>query len=173
MRESIIKKLSATGRENITDLIDWLDSTDFFTAPASAKHHLNVEGGLAYHSWSVYQTLRQLDRITNLHLSEETMIITALLHDVCKINRYHKKDDGWEHHEQLPLGHGEKSVILIQRYIKLTDQESMMIRWHMGGYDDSFRRYSNDIQKIYPESLMLYFADHMSSAFFEEDFDTQ
>ena len=62
-----------------------------------------------------------------------------LLHDVCKANYYHRDSDGWTVRDALPMGHGEKSVYLIQKHMDLTDEEALAIRWHMGAYDEAYR----------------------------------
>ena len=170
--------LRETGRERIEDLIAWLENeTDFFSAPASAKTHGAYEGGLLIHSLSVYKILQNFSKnIPNV--KQEAIIISALLHDLCKVNFYVKgvrnvKIPGerrWEEVEvyniedTLPLGHGEKSVYLAMKYISLTDEEAMAIRWHMGGYDDAARSYVGGMAQSaayrkYPLAAALAMAD--------------
>lgn len=125
-------------------------NSDFFTAPASTQYHLSCEGGLCTHSLHVYDCLVDyLNRPRvkeNYHLSysDETIAIVALLHDLCKINCYHKTmrnrkvGNTWESYEsfqfkdEIPYGHGEKSVYIISGYMKLTREEAFAIRYHMG-----------------------------------------
>lgn len=139
--------------------------TDFFEAPASAVYHGAAAGGLVEHSLNVYNRLRAIAIRDILEGGvgnpwpecEETVAIIALLHDVCKVGCYIAEikqrrgvDSGkWEDYQRytfrdpLPLGHGEKSVFLIQQHMSLTPEEAMAIRWHMGGCDaavkDGFR----------------------------------
>ena len=153
-KEEYISLLQSTEREGIDSLIRWLtDETDFFTAPASTNRHGSYEGGLIRHSLSVYRILNNFSKnIPNAR--SDSIIIIALLHDLCKVNFYIrtyrnvKNEDGkWERVEvygiddSLPLGHGEKSVYLAMRHIQLTEEEAAAIRWHMGGYDDASRSY--------------------------------
>lgn len=130
-------------RYGIDGLMSWLDSTDFFTAPASTKYHGAEPGGLCAHSLSVYKCLKAKQDSE----SDESIAITALFHDLCKVNffklstRNIKDDNGkWvtvpcftiNEDEELPVGHGEKSVIILMKYMNLTDEEICSVRWHMG-----------------------------------------
>lgn len=170
MKEEYIELLKITNRNGIDKLIQWLEQTDFFTAPASTKYHLSKEGGLLEHSLNVYDELVNEYGVSD---SISSLIIVALLHDICKANFYSisernvKKDDGkwikepyYTVEDQFPVGHGEKSVMIIQRFIKLTDEEIAAIRWHMGAYEpkESYNSLSRAFSK-YPLALMLHIAD--------------
>jgi hypothetical protein len=162
--------MSKVTRDGIEDLVAYLKGhTDFFTAPASTRFHLSCEGGLLQHSLNVYDCLVKKKEspiwksVLN-SVSEESIIIMALFHDLCKVNMYSKtarnvktydadkvaaaqgrgvKTDelgafiweaviGYEVKDTIPLGHGEKSVIIAQQFIKLNSFEVFAIRWHMG-----------------------------------------
>lgn len=157
LRGQFIELLRSTNREGIEELLIYLDEqTDFFTAPASASNHGAVEGGLLMHSLTVYRYLQNFVKPLKTPPPEDSLIISALLHDLCKANFYTKKvrnvkipgEKRWEEQEyfaiedQYPMGHGEKSVYLAMKFIKLTDDEALAIRWHMGGYDDAARAYA-------------------------------
>lgn len=151
------------------ELIDWLEKeTDFFEAPASSKYHLSKEKGLLEHSLNVYDALEK-----ELGTSSNGAKITALLHDICKANYYkvdyrnQKNNEGnwikvpyYKIDDDFPMGHGEKSVILALRYIKLTDEEIAAIRWHMGLSEakDNYT-YVNKAFSKYPLALYLHIAD--------------
>lgn len=177
-KEEFCELLRSTERENIEAFITWLEEeTDFFIAPASTKTHGAYEGGLLIHSLSVYRVLSNFAK--NLDgVKRETIIIAALLHDLCKVNFYIKTvrnvkipgERRWEEVEvyaiedDLPLGHGEKSVYMAMKYIDLTDEEAMAIRWHMGGYDDAARSYiggmtQGNAYREYPLAAALAMAD--------------
>ncbi len=167
-------------RENITReggdrFLEWLSKTDFFTAPASSKFHCACEGGLAMHSLSVYHTMREKHFEEGVD-SEESFAITALLHDVCKAQFYKvsmrnvKNDETgqWEKkpfymiEDMFPYGHGEKSVFLIERFMRLKTQEAVAIRWHMGGFDEAARGGSFAVSQAYdkyPLAVKLHLAD--------------
>ena len=170
-KDEIIKLLRSTGRNNVGYLIKYLcEETDFFTAPASSKYHLNIEGGLAEHSLRVYGALRVLCESFDISIPLNSVIVTGLLHDVCKCNTYHWNDieKKYERKDELPIGHGDKSIIVIQQSgFQLNKLEMGMIRWHMGKYDESFSRNQNDIYREFPEAMLLYFADHISTLFLE------
>ena len=169
-----IELLRSTGREGIESLIQYLEEeTDFFTAPASTKWHGAVYGGLLHHSLEVYKLLENFSKPLK-DVSKETLILCALLHDICKTNMYVvrkrnvKVDGRWQEEEsfaiedQFPFGHGEKSVYLCMRHIQLTPEEALAIRWHMGGFDDTAKSggyaISNAFDK-YPIAVKLHLAD--------------
>ena len=156
-------------------LLDWLDNkTDFFTCPASTRFHGACEGGLCMHSLNVYHALH--DSFFKEGDSEESFAICALLHDLCKANYYkvstrNVKNDAtgqWEKvpyytvEDQFPYGHGEKSVFLIERFMRLKTEEAVAIRWHMGGFDDAARggcRAISEAYDAYPLAVKLHLAD--------------
>lgn len=163
--------------ENITrkgskELLDWIQKTDFFTAPASTKYHCACEHGLVMHSVSVFNTLveKHFDEETD---SMESFAICALLHDLCKAQFYktstrNVKNDETGHWEKVPYysiedsfpyGHGEKSVFLIERFMRLKLDEAMAIRWHMGGFDDANGYYISNAYDKYPLAVKLHLAD--------------
>lgn len=163
--------------ENITrkgskELLDWIQKTDFFTAPASTKYHCACEHGLVMHSVSVFNTLveKHFDEETD---SMESFAICALLHDLCKAQFYKtstrnvKNDETgqWEKvpyysiDDSFPYGHGEKSVFLIERFMRLKLDEAMAIRWHMGGFDDANGYYISNAYDKYPLAVKLHLAD--------------
>ena len=139
-------------REGADKLLEYLMSknSDFFTAPASTRYHNAFEGGLLEHSLNVYDCLKsylETDRAKEfgLEFSDETIAIVSLLHDICKVNVYKvstrnvKNPDGvwiqvpyYEYDDNLPYGHGEKSVFIISGFMKLTREEAFAIRYHMG-----------------------------------------
>lgn len=160
LKERFIEKLRATGRDGVENVIKHLDRLGFFVAPASTRFHLNVEGGLMQHSWNVCNTALMLRQQMILmkpelaaKLPEDSVVIAALLHDVCKSNIYketllnRKNDQGvWEKvpgydvdYSGLPLGHGEKSVIMLLTLgLRLTKDEMLAIRWHMAAWELAF-----------------------------------
>lgn len=149
-KEEFIYLLRSTKRQGIEKLIEYLEGTDFYRAPASAKYHSNYPGGLVEHCLNVYKILKEKVKFYNLNVPEDSIIISSLLHDLCKINNYktsvrnfkNEETNCWESksiysykEDTLPLGHGEKSVIMLQNFIRLTKIEMLSIRWHMGSYD--------------------------------------
>lgn len=152
LKERAITLLKSTERENIDALISYLENhTDYFTAPASSQFHGAYEGGLVDHCLAVHDNLVKLVAVFNLETKPESIILIALLHDLCKTNFYkigsrNRKNETtgqWEKvavyeiDDKMPLGHSEKSIILTQQFIKLTKDETLAIRWHMGAFDDS------------------------------------
>ena len=173
-------------RPGADKLLAWLETTDFFEAPASTRFHLSRPGGLVEHSIHVYHRLHDLfvserqnrENEPFIELSdseEETIAICGLLHDICKANFYavemrnRKNEQGqWEKYpfyvvnDQLPYGHGEKSVYIISGFMKLTREEAMAIRWHMGFSDNDFRAGGFSVGTAFekfPLALLTHMAD--------------
>ncbi len=175
MKDKIIEILRSIKRDGIEDVISFLEKSDFFTAPASTKFHGDYEGGLAEHSMKVYEILdkKLKSGVIDSQISEDTIKIVAILHDICKCNFYKvdyrnaKNAHGdWERvpyytvDDSIPYGHGEKSVMMITEYMKLTNEEKYAIRWHMG-FSEPKEQYSTlgAAFKKYPLALILFEAD--------------
>ena len=156
--------LMSTGRTGIDNVIEYLRKTDFYDAPASAKYHSNYETGLLDHSLMVYsiaeaffEKMKLIDPELAITIPEESIIISALLHDVCKVCFYKKtvkwkKDehndwiqyDGYEIEDSFPIGHGEKSVIMLLKIgLDLNPCEMPSIRYHMGFFGESNVEFKN------------------------------
>ena len=163
MKEEFLALLRKTNREGIEELINFLEKSDFFVAPASTRFHGNFEGGLAAHSMKVYEILKHKveNSVIDVEIKEESIILIGLLHDICKTNFY-KVDD------TIPYGHGEKSVMMITEYIKLTPEEKYSIRWHMG-YTEPKENYNaiGATYKKYPIALLTHEADLEATYFYD------
>ena len=162
-------------REGADRLLEWLQTTDFFTAPSSTRYHCACPAGLVMHSINVYEVMmeKHFDPETD---SAESFALCALLHDVCKAQFYkvssrnvkNERTGQWEKvpyyviEDAFPYGHGEKSVFLIERFVRLKPAEATAIRWHMGGFDDAARGGNFSISVAYdkyPIAVKLHLAD--------------
>ena len=180
---------SSVTRPGSDRLLDYLENKgDFFTAPASTRLHCAYEGGLCEHSLNVYDCLKsylETDRAKTtfgLEFSEESVAIVSLLHDVCKTNTYRvsqrnvKNDETgkWEkvpyydYNDTLPYGHGEKSVYIVSGFMRLTRDEAMAIRWHMGFSGTEDQKLVGNALRMYPLAMALMIADCEASSFVEE-----
>jgi hypothetical protein len=172
-KETIIDLLRSTKRNGADPLINWLESVGFFMAPSSIRYHGSYTGALAQHSLLVYQSFdRKLKDHTDLNVPKDSAIISGLCHDLCKADRYVPRYDdgadskdrkiiGWRYHDPLPLGHAPKSIYHTQRFITdLTPQEAMLIRWHMGPYDPTWKTEGEQALRAYPEIKLLHEADN-------------
>lgn len=176
-------------REGADKLLDYLmsDKCDFFTAPASTRFHCAYEGGLCEHSINVYECLKSYldsDRVKEkfgLSFSDETIAIVSLLHDLCKTNTYivstrnTKNEQGqwikvpyYDYNDTLPYGHGEKSVYIVSGFMRLSRDEAMAIRWHMGFSGQEDQKLIGNALRMYPLALALNIADCEASDFIEE-----
>ena len=178
-------------REGSDKLLQFLLSphSDFFTAPASSRFHSSYEGGLLDHSLNVYDCLvayMNSDKAKQLgfEYSEESIAIVALLHDLCKVNVYKKgfrnvkdekgvwqKVDTYEYDDQLPYGHGEKSVYIASGYMRLTRDEAFAIRYHMGFSGTEDNNTVGAAFAKFPLAIALATADMEASYFLESDKD--
>ena len=176
-------------REGSDALLDYLEhKSDFFTSPASARFHGSYPGGLCEHSVNVYRCLEaylERERVRELYgldYSPETVALVSLLHDVCKIGCYRggtrnvKGPDGkWQsvstffYEDNLPYGHGEKSVYILSGFLRLTREEAMAIRWHMGFSGDEDKRLVGQAFQQYPLAFALSVADMEATYFLEKD----
>lgn len=174
-------------RDGSQRLLEWIRSTDFYTAPASTRFHGSYPCGLVQHSLNVFNRLKQeyeLEYGPGLTPEQlETVAIVALLHDLCKANYYdvemrnRKNEQGqWEKYpayivnDRLPYGHGEKSVYIVSGFMRLTREEAMAIRWHMGGFDDSAKGGSYSVGnafEMFPLAVLVHLAD-MKATYFDE-----
>lgn len=166
-------------REGADKLLDYLlNQSDFFSAPASGRRHSNFAGGLVVHSLNVYKRFKNLIQMEfgqnyAQKISNESIAIMGLLHDVCKVNTYivdhrNQKINGeWQqvpyfaYNNTLPYGHGEKSVYIISSFMRLTREEAMGINWHMGAFDGRAQSSSDlsDAFTLFPTALLLHSAD--------------
>lgn len=150
-------------RRGADRLLEWLIGSDFFTAPASTRFHAAYEGGLVEHSLNVYKVFMKKHFVEGED-DPESVAICTLLHDICKAGFYEvsyrnrKNEDGqWEKvpyytiNDRFLYGHGEKSVFLIERFMRLKNDEAVAIRWHMGGFDDTAKAGSFAIAHAYEQ----------------------
>ncbi len=174
-------------REGADKLLEYLQSpaSDFFEAPASTRFHGAYAGGLCEHSINVYHCLKAyLDRARvkeeyGLSVSEESIAVSALLHDLCKVNCYKpgtrnvKENGAWktvstfEYSDDLPYGHGEKSVYIITGFMRLTREEAFAIRYHMGFAGTEDARNVGEAFQRFPLAFALSTADMEATYFLE------
>lgn len=193
-KEEFIRLLQSTNREGVDDTIAELESLGFFEAPASSTQHLNTEGGLLQHSLNVCKCALMLreqmalcDESIAKEVPEDRVIIASLLHDVCKSDIYvrsavkRKTSIGtWESTEgykitynNFPMGHGEKSVIMLMGMgLAMYDDEMLAIRWHMGAWDLPMHSYESvknidTARKLYPLCVIVQCADSLAAGVLE------
>lgn len=171
-------------RNGLTDLLAWVESTDFYTAPASTRYHGAFEGGLVMHSLNVYTQLKRLCNWFACNASDESIAIVALFHDFCKIGFYKpelrwRKDNNnnqWEQYNTWKIdedfaygGHGSKSVFLVQSFMKLDPDEAAAINCHMGQFDAT--QYSNPSEVYSRNKLawLLHVADEAATYMDEKE----
>ena len=193
-KEKFCHYLRSTGRDGVETIISELEESGFFEAPASANHHLNCIGGLLQHSLNVCETalamrsfFEEKNQMYANGIPRDSVIIASLLHDVCKCDIYKEAlvnkrsaDGKWEKVpgyvvdcEDLPVGHGEKSVIMLLLWgLKMTRAEILAIRWHMHAWDLPFQSYElkmniEKARETTPLCVLVQCADGMSAGIIE------
>ena len=202
-------EMSKVHRPGMDKLMAFIRKSDFYTAPASTKYHLSCEGGLLQHSLNVLDALRGMMTKENdgqnedgtprikyhyavagqfvTTIPEESLIVIALLHDICKTyfytvstrNAKNEQTGKWEKvpfftvSDKMPLGHGSKSAMIIKQYIELTTPEMYAIWWHMGFCDTADTQTLAQAIKQYPLIWAIHTADMMASYFMEADGDNK
>ena len=198
-------ELGKVQRPGMDKLLNYIRHSDFYTAPASTKYHLSCEGGLLQHSLNVLDAMRDMMTKENdgqnedgtprikyhytvagkflATIPEESLIVVALLHDICKTyfytvstrNAKNEQTGKWEKvpfyavKDKMPLGHGPKSAMIVKQYIELSSAEMYAIWWHMGAFD------TQDIQTLtaairqYPLTWAVHTADVMATYFMEAE----
>lgn len=197
--KELLQSVERLSEEDINYLMEDLDNAGFFKMPASCRKHGSHEGGLVMHSINVCNIAKMLREQTILMrpdlekaLPLDSVIIASLLHDVCKadiyqkINKKQKNEIGmWESvsnyivdYSNLPVGHGEKSVIMLLRSgIDLTDEEILAIRWHMGSWDIPYQSSEmnanhNKAREITPLVTLIHTADSLAADLIERPYTT-
>ena len=164
-------------RDGIEDLMQWLECTDFYSAPASTKYHGAYKGGLLEHSISVYYHLKRLCNWYGVDYTDETIAIVSLFHDLCKVGCYSiemrwrkNENDKWEQYPVYKFsedfvfgGHGSKSVYLVQTFIKLSPDEATAINCHMGAWDMSTYNNPSPVYERNTLAWLLHVADEAST----------
>lgn len=188
------------GRGDVDGLLEFMRDNGFYTAPASGGHHLCCESGLVKHSINVLNVMLAMSEIyitdvsnvPNVHnISKESLVITALLHDLGKIGDFNKPNyvvnmvkDGrptkanpeqkYKQSEKNPYitntdipyaDHEIRSVEYIRRFVELTPEEYQAILWHNGLYGTFKYQIQNKETPLY---LLLHFADMWASRVIEE-----
>ena len=169
-------------REGLEELLTWLQKSDFFTAPASTKYHGAYRGGLCQHAIDVYQYAKKLAFLLPEPPSEESLAVTALFHDLCKVNFYRRdtrnqKINGeWQEVPYYTIeekfcfgGHGSKSVFLVQQFMKLTAEEAAAINCHMG-FSDGNPSAVRDVGNAYEQfklAWLIHVADEAAAYLLE------
>lgn len=173
-------------REGAERILEYLENTDFYTAPASTRFHGSHPGGLLVHSINVFYCLKdylarsRAKEQYNMDYTDETIAIVALLHDLCKVNVYKEgfrnvKDDNgvwqkvptYEFDDRMPYGHGEKSVYIINGYMRLSREEAFAIRYHMGFSGPEDNNTVGRVMEQFPLAFALCTADMEATYYLE------
>ena len=174
-------ELIKTKRDNIKELIECMEDGGFYESPCSGAHHLAEPGGLLEHSLNVLTLARDLARAWESAIPEDSITISALLHDLGKMGDHGKPNyaenylkDGSRSSAKpyitntnlVYIPHEVRSVLIAERYIYLSEEEERAILWHNGLYG----QFRNDITGKETELYMIiHFADMWASRITEKE----
>jgi len=172
MKDLFESLLLSTKIEGIYKLICYLEDNGFYTAPASSQHHLSVSAGLLEHSINVFNVAKELPMSTDVDRND--LIISCLLHDVGKIGCFGKqmylpnilksgeqsKAKPYETNKSIVLEHQDLSLIILSRFIELTNEQAIAIKFHNGLYTKDGYTISGKETKL---QMILHFADMWAS----------
>lgn len=177
-KERFISLCKTVNRDGMDELLNWIENNDFYTCPASSRFHGAYPGGLLEHSLNVYDELKRLLSVyPEINVSEESVVISALFHDLCKVNMYttekrnRKNEFGqWESYDAYTIkekfcfgGHGSKSVFLTQHFIDLTPEEAVAINCHMSSWEDGAAKTVGSAFEQHPFAWLLHVADESAT----------
>ena len=185
LKETIIKRLVnlSMHRDNLGGLAGWMLDNGFYTSPGSSRFHNNFEGGLMQHSYNLYllfkHQLAMIEKKTGKKLmSDNRAFFVAMVHDLCKVGAYGGSEGSYYYNKSHPKGHSKLSIEIVERFVKLTQEEKEIIQFHMGPYgtyefntgwskgEYSLREMTNafNTNKL---AKLFYFCDDMSAQFYE------
>lgn len=198
-KDRFVSLVRSINREGINELVEFLEKSDFYTAPASTRFHCSIPEGLLIHSLNVYDMFEEKRKTEPYktvlgNISDDSSKIITLFHDICKTYMYEtdyknkkiysetgsKKDEkgrfDWQAvefykvNDLVPYGHGEKSVMMLEEFIKLQPIERYAIRWHMGFTEpkENWNTLGSAIEK-YPVILALHESDLEATYLLEKD----
>lgn len=170
-------------RNGIEEVKTFLDSSGFYTSPASTKYHYAFSGGLMMHSMSVHRVFSKLIKAFKLNFASESIILCSLLHDLCKAGAYTENAGRFRWNRMHPSGHGKLSIELIEKCGMILNQEEIeIILYHMGPYytsefaatttymtgEYSVAQYL-DVYNRNKLAKLFHYCDDMSSQFVEKE----
>lgn len=172
----LLDKIKRDGSDAFRTYI--LEESDFLTAPASSKvtYHSCYSGGLMQHTLNVYNRLKEINKRHKFGMSEETLALVSICHDLCKLDLYipyilksgkQSESNPYKLSDLVPLGHGVKSLSISQDFFKLSDIEKLMIRWHTWGFEGDYEMYNRSLKPMRKIIIAMHLAD-MEATFMDE-----
>lgn len=152
---NLIKSLKSRGG-NIEGLVSYLETSDFFTAPATTQYFYSYREGLVNYIIDVYTNLTQLSKMYSDIYSEDTLKIVSLFHALYKVDYYESylknvKDEygNWVQEENFRVredrytlnSYGVNSFMIISQFIPLTEEEIAAIMNHKGFEEENIAKY--------------------------------
>lgn len=172
--------LCSTRRPGVTDLVKYIHECGFLKAPCSGGNHMSIKGGLLLHSINVYNVAHSLNSCLDTDITEDSIILTSLLHDLGKAGDFGKPNytpnilkNGEQsrakpyetNKDLLPVPHEVRSVALCKQFIRLTEEEEFAILCHNGLYGDMYKVVKGNETPLY---LILHMADMWASRVMED-----
>lgn len=179
MKDKFYKLLETVERNGMTDLVNYMHQMAFEDAPCSGKYHLSRVGGLLEHSLNVYEHMKTLKDALNVEVSEDSLVICSLLHDLGKMGDHDKSnyvenvlksgkvseaEPYKTNKDLLYIPHEIRSIAIAERFISLTEEEEHAILFHNGKYT----HLGYDLKET-PLMMLLHFADLWASRVTESE----
>lgn len=162
-------------RKGKQSLLEWLDESNFYKAPASTRYHLAEAGGLLEHSLNVCNLALDINHSLGSPVDRDTIILVSLFHDLGKHNAFNKDyyaekpllksglppAQPYEKNKNLvPIPHEVLSIQILNKFIELTEDETWAILHHNGMYGDLKYSLQGKETKL---QMILHFADMWAS----------
>lgn len=151
--------------------------TSWREAPASTRFHLCEAGGLVAHSLNVVSVLLELKRLLAPEVPDESCVIAGLYHDLGKAGipgkpYYLSTDNGYRgaryriNDDLVHMDVPTRSIMLISRFLELTEDEAQAIRYHDGQYIPENRSVAH---RERPLTRLLHYADSWAGGVIEAE----
>lgn len=181
MKEKFDGLLLGTGRTGMDDLIQHLEEAGFYTSTCSGGNHLAKESGLLEHSINVCEVACQMRTVIAPEMPIESVIIASLLHDigkagfngkpgyvdnVLKSGKISTAKPYATNKDLVSIPHQDLSLLIASKYIVLSEDEMVAIKYHNGLYTSDGRDIKGNET---PLMLLVHSADMWASRVIEEE----
>lgn len=161
-------------RSGIDNVLEYMDDHGFYTAFASTTFHCNYKGGLAEHTYNVITNALKIADALGSEVSRESIVMCALLHDIGKTDYYvpnllkSGKVSGSKPMKIDPelriKNHAFRSLMIVSKFLDLTESERICILSHDGFFENANREYMLSLDELL---YIVHSADLYAARFME------
>ena len=171
--EAIVRKY--VKRDGIEELLQWVSNNNFYNAWCSTSFHCNWSGGLAEHTYNVVTNSLKLADAFDSKVDKESIVLCAFSHDLGKAGNYYVpnllksgKTSGTKPVKINPdlriKSHAFRSLMIVSKFIELSESERICILCHDGFFEASNREYMLSLDEL----LYIVHTSDLKSARFQE-----